>query len=540
MANVFVPVESEVLEGGGDLLLDRVRLAGRRARLVIGRTLDEGRREADPSDDCASREAWGSGYSEVVFLVRNRRENIVDECAPPLAAPVHDELDANGQLKRTFSLTSSRLPSPQSDDPCARRASSRKQPTALPTIPRMHERLQELREAEFDAAVPGLTEADWRLTRPQEVDESGAGFPARGLLDHLWAVTAERPFRFRPGRWGRLRGLALIPIKAFLRPLMRWYVEPLAAEQREFNAGVLRLADELSAALDRLEKWNRDRVEQIDQLWQQNEQLSQHLPVVLNAIATQNATAREFERVRSDFAARLEDYEARLTTLAENLTYVDRRGEFIRREVMYEARYGAQSRGVEHVAAEDVDLSRLPQPLRLNLGSGHVPREGYVNVDARKLDGVDVAADVRRLPFEPGTVEEIYSSHLVEHFPIEELRSVVLPHWRDLLRPGGRLVAVVPDAEAMVRETAKGRMPFDDFQRVMFGDQEYDGDFHFSTYTPDSLSALFAEAGFKAVEIVDRARRNGLAYEFEIIGERPAAEKAEPEQVPAGNSVPTE
>jgi predicted SAM-dependent methyltransferase len=366
----------------------------------------------------------------------------------------------------------------------------------------------------------------------EEVGETNR-FPARSELDHLWAVTADRPFRFRPGRWGRVRGLVLIPIKAVLRPLMRWYVEPLAFEQREFNAATLRLVDELLAHHKMLEQWNRDRMEEIHQLGRIAHPLAQQLPIVLNAIATQNATAREFERVRSDL-------DARLTTIAENLSYVDRRGEFIRREVMYEARYGAQGQGVEHVAAEDVDLSGLPQPLRLNLGSGHVPREGYVNVDARKLDGVDVAADVRKLPFEPGTVEEIHSAHLVEHFPIEELRRVVLPHWRELLRPGGRLVAVVPDAEAMVRETAEGRMPFDDFQRVMFGDQEYDGDFHFSTYTPDSLSALFAEAGFQAVEIVDRARRNGLAYEFEISAERPRTQEAVPERVSSGNTSPTE
>jgi predicted SAM-dependent methyltransferase len=411
----------------------------------------------------------------------------------------------------------------------------------------MPRELQQLRDAEFEATLTRLQEAeDQRAASADGNDESAR--PARRELERFAAVSFDRPFLFRPGRWGRLRGMVLMPFKAALRPLMRWYVQPFALDQRQFNAGVLRVADELASSSKQLEEWNRDRMEEIAQLWEQYEQLSQHLPIVLNAIATQNATAREFERARSDFApsARLEqdealirDHEARLTTLAQNLTYVDRRSEFIRREVMYEARYGAQARGVEQVAAEDVDLSSFPQPLRLNLGSGHIPREGYVNVDARKLDGVDVAADVRRLPFGPGTVEEIYSSHLVEHFPIEELRSVVLPHWRDLLRPGGRLVAVVPDAEAMVRETAEGRMPFDDFQRVMFGDQEYDGDFHFSTYTPDSLSALLMEAGFEAVEIVDRARRNGLAYEFEIGASRPAAEKAVPEHATAGDTAST-
>ena len=38
---------------------------------------------------------------------------------------------------------------------------------------------------------------------------------------------------------------------------------------------------------------------------QQIDQISHHLPVLLNAISTQNATAREFERYKRDLTARL-------------------------------------------------------------------------------------------------------------------------------------------------------------------------------------------------------------------------------------------
>ena len=64
----------------------------------------------------------------------------------------------------------------------------------------------------------------------------------RRELDRLWAVTAERPNLYRPGRWGRVRGAMLVPPKAVLRRMLRWYVEPLAMDQRAFNAGVLRFA----------------------------------------------------------------------------------------------------------------------------------------------------------------------------------------------------------------------------------------------------------------------------------------------------------
>jgi hypothetical protein len=45
----------------------------------------------------------------------------------------------------------------------------------------------------------------------------------------------------------RARGVALRPLKALLRSMMRWYVEPPLADQRRFNAAVLELLDELNA-----------------------------------------------------------------------------------------------------------------------------------------------------------------------------------------------------------------------------------------------------------------------------------------------------
>jgi DnaJ-domain-containing protein 1 len=37
-----------------------------------------------------------------------------------------------------------------------------------------------------------------------------------------------------------------------LRRLMRWYVEPMAADQRAFNDAALKLIDDLSERVDRL------------------------------------------------------------------------------------------------------------------------------------------------------------------------------------------------------------------------------------------------------------------------------------------------
>jgi hypothetical protein len=50
-----------------------------------------------------------------------------------------------------------------------------------------------------------------------------------------------------------VRGGVGTPVKAVLRKLMRWYVEPLAYDQRSFNAATLRLLDDLQRQVDELQ-----------------------------------------------------------------------------------------------------------------------------------------------------------------------------------------------------------------------------------------------------------------------------------------------
>ena len=72
---------------------------------------------------------------------------------------------------------------------------------------------------------------------------------ARSEAERLWPVSADRSLQLRPG----LRGKLANPVKAVLRKLMRWYVEPLAYDQRSFNAAALRLIDDLEARVVELE-----------------------------------------------------------------------------------------------------------------------------------------------------------------------------------------------------------------------------------------------------------------------------------------------
>jgi hypothetical protein len=94
----------------------------------------------------------------------------------------------------------------------------------------------------------------------EEVRRSGAapGAPgsgddrhaARAEAERLWPVSADRSLRLRPG----FRGGVGTPVKAVLRKLMRWYVEPVAYDQRSFNAAALRLIDDLEERVRKLEE----------------------------------------------------------------------------------------------------------------------------------------------------------------------------------------------------------------------------------------------------------------------------------------------
>jgi hypothetical protein len=102
--------------------------------------------------------------------------------------------------------------------------------------------------------VVALFEALREEVRRSGADPSAAGDPAdrtaaRDEAERLWPVSAERPLRLRPGARGGIGH----PAKAVLRKMMRWYVEPLAYDQRSFNAATLRLIDDLQAQVDRLE-----------------------------------------------------------------------------------------------------------------------------------------------------------------------------------------------------------------------------------------------------------------------------------------------
>lgn len=255
-------------------------------------------------------------------------------------------------------------------------------------------------------------------------------------------------------------------------------------------------------------------------------------PLLLDAVATQHAALRVAARRDNDV------WEA-IRRSEHHLAEVQQRIEVVRREVLFELMYGRKGpteRGapaeagavtIESKVLDEAKVESMRNALRLNVGSGSLAVDGYVNVDVRAIEGVDVVADVGDIPFDDGSVEEVRSAHVLEHFPEEELRRRVLPHWVAKLRPGGTLRAIVPDAVSMMQAWAEKELTFEDLREVTFGAQDYEGNFHFTMFSVDSLTGLLEEAGLAEVEVVRAGARNGMCLEMELVARRPEGRPAQ-------------
>lgn len=257
------------------------------------------------------------------------------------------------------------------------------------------------------------------------------------------------------------------------------------------------------------------------------ENLVQSVPVALRKLTREIVELREQN-------ARLQEQinggaggadHAQVQQLSESVGYLLGRVEFVRRELMFEMRYGATTPGEggqqlvakgEILATEKVAQARS-EGARVNLGCGHVPLDGYLNVDRRALPGVDIVAEVDALPFAEGELAEICSAHLLEHFPLEQLRRELLPYWTKLLRAGGAFRAIVPDGANMARAYASDEYSFENLRQITFGGQDYDGDFHYNMFSVETLSELLREAGFRKVDVIAENRENGGCKEFELV-----------------------
>jgi GT2 family glycosyltransferase/predicted SAM-dependent methyltransferase len=134
--------------------------------------------------------------------------------------------------------------------------------------------------------------------------------------------------------------------------------------------------------------------------------------------------------------------------------------------------------------------------LRINVGCGPFNLKGFINIDKSKLIECDLRADITDLPYDPGTVDEIYAGHVLEHFCATDGMKA-LHYWHSLLRDGGTISVSVPDYLHLSRKyvsnpTAEGLKEFND----LYIYSELQESPHRYAYDENLLRHVMTEAGF--------------------------------------------
>jgi hypothetical protein len=102
--------------------------------------------------------------------------------------------------------------------------------------------------------------------------------------------------------------------------------------------------------------------------------------------------------------------------------------------------------------------------VKLNLGCGRFPLDGFTNVDLH-ADEADINGDLRELEFSG------------------------VKGW---LAPDGLLRVEVPDMQRIMKMGTE-----DDWLRYVYGSQQHDGEYHRSGFTESSLREALELAGFR-------------------------------------------
>lgn len=135
--------------------------------------------------------------------------------------------------------------------------------------------------------------------------------------------------------------------------------------------------------------------------------------------------------------------------------------------------------------------------LRLNLGGRETSIPGFKNVDLQDLPSVDIKADIRKLPFDDGSVDEIYASHLLEHFSWYETDAILL-EWRRVLRKGGAAYISVPDFDVVDKiYHTNGLCQY--VVELLMGDHQTPFGGHMTLFNYPRLASLLVKAGFSDV-----------------------------------------
>lgn len=166
------------------------------------------------------------------------------------------------------------------------------------------------------------------------------------------------------------------------------------------------------------------------------------------------------------------------------------------------------ARGISNALLRKNPLQGISRRVRhldyLNIGCNKKVFPHTINLDYSWFPGIDLTMDIRtRLPIVDHRLMGIYCEHVIEHIPFETV-PFCLSEWRRVLRPGGTIRIVVPDAELYLKTYCRikagedVRFPYHEQRKtpMMYVNEVFRSYGHNYAYDFETLARLLEEAQF--------------------------------------------
>lgn len=165
--------------------------------------------------------------------------------------------------------------------------------------------------------------------------------------------------------------------------------------------------------------------------------------------------------------------------------------------------------------------------MKINIGSNNMKIEGFLSLDHREADGVDIIDDAFTLKqFAENSVDEIIASHILEHASFDRT-NLILKRWLKVLKPNGKIWIAVPNYELVytkhLDDLKNNKISWEFFNsrifgnsrvaKEMYGEDElpnvagafvYELAYHKAVFDIQMLIRCMNEAGFSKVEGIDK------------------------------------
>jgi len=174
-----------------------------------------------------------------------------------------------------------------------------------------------------------------------------------------------------------------------------------------------------------------------------------------------------------------------------------------------------RSKGYECPVAELKAKNLWTDTRRLHLGCGQNRLEGYINIDFPQSEHnvmnvqPDLSADILKLDFPQGTIDEIRLHHVFEHFTRIRALSLLI-RWHGWLKDGGILHIETPDIAGCAK-TLASEAPYEVKMRVirhLSGDQCDSWAFHIDHWFAERFQRTLERFGFEIVSTTPSEYKN--------------------------------